>query len=220
MKPKTALLLSGSPKITRSASVNLGSLLLMKLEKFGYNSERINVNTSIRANAMNDLICKVNGSDVLIISSPLYVDSLPAPLISFLECYKNDNINQNKRLIAIINSGFPEPHQNSSAIEILRLFAKRNGFTWLGGFAIGGGGALTNADLNKTKLAKNIVSAFEESAICINEGKMIPASIIELGSKEIMPARLYTFFGQLGWILQSLKYKTTFRLWAKPYKFT
>ena len=217
MASKKALLLIASPKTNNGASNNLGSYFLNILLENGFDIDSVNVNVAIRNNCIHDLVQKVNSSDILIISTPLYVDSIPAPLITFLENYKDNNVLKNKKLIAIVNSGFPESSQNIYAVEILNHFAKNNGFTWLGGYTIGGGGLFSRGDLNKNKSAINIIRSFHEAALMVKQDRPIPQSVFELASKLLMPVRMYTFFGQLGWIIASLKHRSTHKLWAKPY---
>jgi len=217
MIDKKAILLIGSPKIFKSTSDKLGSFFLKYLEDIGYTTEKVNINVSIRNNALDDLIKLINDSDLLVISTPLYVDSLPAPLVVFLEKYQNSDLTNRKQLIAIVNSGFPEPNHNNSAIEILRLFAKHNNLDWLGGFAIGGGGAFGNVDMAKSPRAQFIRESFRESAIYLRDDLLIPADVFKKASTQVIPARLYTLFGQLGWIMQAIKYRTIFRLLDKPY---
>ena len=84
----------------------------------------------------------VAGSDLVILSFPLYVDSLPAPLLRALELIAGWRAEAGDRalpaggstgdgepaLVAICQSGFPEVEQSEIAIEICRDFAAAAGF--------------------------------------------------------------------------------------------
>lgn len=212
-----ALLLIGSPKRTGSTSEKLGHLLLKCLHEYGFGSHVEHIGNAIRNNNLNEVVEKVNESDIIIISTPLYVDSLPAPLISFLETYRNDHQNKDKMIVGIVNSGFPEPYHNNTAIENLRIFALQSDLIWSGGFAIGGGGAFNSDDLSTTKMAKNIVKAFEKAALFLSKRDPIPPEAIKLASYSLIPRWMYVMFGQIGWIVPSINYGTTFKLFHKPY---
>ncbi|RPH32790.1 MAG: hypothetical protein EHM93_07630 [Bacteroidales bacterium] len=217
MQNKTAILLIGSPKPFKSSSENIGKLLLGYLAKEGFATDIEHIGMAIREGAVDKVIHKVNNSDITIISTPLFVDSIPAPLISFLELYQNDKQKTNKKLIGIVNSGFPESFQNDTAIEVLRLFSIHNDFYWAGGFTIGCGGAFGSMDLHKSKMVKHIAESFQEAAICLSKGDTILKEVLEKASKPIMSTFIYVFFGQLGWYLQSIKYHNQFNLKARPY---
>ncbi len=217
MQNKTALLLIGSPKLFKSSSENIGKLLLDYLAELGFETEIENIGKALRKGVVDEIIHKVNNSEITIISTPLYVDSIPAPLVGFLELYKNDNQKSDKKLISIVNSGFPESFQNNTAVEVLRLFAIRNDFIWAGGFAIGCGGAFSGMDLHQSKMAEPIAESFKKAAKHLSDNEPIPLEVLEKASKPIMPTSMYLFFGQLGWYLQSIKYRTIFKLRTRPY---
>ena len=216
MQNKKAILLVGSPKVLGSSSENLGKLLLRYLSQSGCLTDIENISVAIRKDQLNELCDKVNNSDIVIISSPLYVDSLPAPVTYFLEEYTNDH-KKEKKLIGIINSGFPEPEQNNIANDILRLFAEQNGMNWIGGFCIGGGGALNNSKLETSGISKGITQSFKTIANCLSNDLEVSRSIFTDGSKLLMPKSIYIFFAHIGWYSQAIRNRSLFKLWAKPY---
>jgi hypothetical protein len=67
------------------------------------------------------------------------------------------------RLVGIVNSGFPETHQNAVALAICREFAAQSGFIWAGGLALGAGGAVGGQPLTEAKRSgpsvKNVIAA-------------------------------------------------------------
>jgi hypothetical protein len=89
------------------------------------------------------LLRLVDESDLIIFAFPLYVDSLHSQVIGTLELIakhvKGKHDLDEKRLVAISNSRFPESKQNITALAVCRLFAKQVGFNWAGGLAMGGG---------------------------------------------------------------------------------
>jgi len=173
---KKTLLLVGSPKYAGSSSESLGTYLLEQLSEKGIVTENIHINQLLKkTNGEEELLNAVNNCGLLILSFPLYVDSLPSGTIKALEIIAQDraqnrNVKENSKqqfMLAICQSGFPEAHQSNIALAICRCFAGEAGFTWAGGLALGGGGALIR--------------------------------------KSLMPGWIYLFMGNLVWRMQARK---------------
>ena len=76
------LLLVGSPKGLKSTSRALGTYLLRKLEAGGMATESMLVGAALHGQAnMARMLEAVDSADLVIVSFPLYVDQLPAPLV-------------------------------------------------------------------------------------------------------------------------------------------
>ncbi|SDY80163.1 NAD(P)H-dependent FMN reductase [Proteiniborus ethanoligenes] len=221
LKEKKALLLIGSPKVKNSTSESLGGYLLEGLIKVGYTSERLHIRSILKSN-VEELFSGVNAADIIIISSPLYVDSLPSPLIRAFELIANNRnekkIDKKQSLIAIVNSGFPEYFHNHTALRICENFACRNKFEWLGGFALGEGGAISgNPIKNLGGMTRNIVKALDMAAEAISNNESIPMEAIDLMSRKLIPIGMYTFIANRGWETQAKKFGVNKDLYARPY---
>ena len=84
--PRKALLLVGSPKPGASSSESLGAYLLEELEKRGVETQTMHVTKAVRSEeATEELLAAVDSADLVVLSFPLYIDSLPAPAIRALE---------------------------------------------------------------------------------------------------------------------------------------
>ena len=145
--PKCFLLLVGSPRGKKSTSESLGNYLLEQLREMGLETEKIWIYPSIKSQEKSsDLISAVDRFDTVIFASPLYVDSLPAPVTETMELIvnhrKTTKMTKKQQLLAISNCGFPEAHHNDTALAIYRLFATESGFEWAGGLALGMGAAM------------------------------------------------------------------------------
>ena len=219
-----ALLLIGSPKPASSTSESIGDFLLEQLYKQGIEGEKTKLTQILRQeDGENKLISSIDNCDILILSCPLYVDSAPAIVIKAMEliCNERKNREHNKRqiMLAISNCGFPEAHQNNTALEIYRHFAEKCGFQWAGGLALGCGGAISGRPLNSLGgMAGNIVKALDNTASAIAQGKCIPEEAVQLMGKPIVPNWLYTLMGQLGWKAQAKKYGVHKELDNRPYE--
>jgi multimeric flavodoxin WrbA len=222
-KYKNALLLIGSPKVERSTSASLGNYLLSKLEGSGMQFERAFIHRIInREEKFQSLLDMINKADLLILSFPLYVDSLPAPVIKAMELIKEQQNKlenkESKDFIAICNSGFPEASQSTVALKICRIFSKTCGFIWKGGIAIGGGGAINGRPLEGIGgMVRFIIAGLDLTAQAIMEGKEIPQEAIDIASKPFIPRYLYIRGGNLGWRIQTRRYSGGKKIKNKPY---
>ena len=150
---RTALLLVGSPFGFRSTSSSLGSYLMDRLTDKGFTTNKVHIHKSVRSQeGMEELLHLIRISDLVVLTFPLYVDSLPAPFIKAMERITKHREEaadtRRQKFVAISNSGFPEAQQNLIALEICRCFAQRSGFEWAGGLALGTGPAIRRKPLD------------------------------------------------------------------------
>jgi len=220
---KKALLLVGSPKGEKSTSLSLGNYLILRLEEFGIVYEKRFTHRLVnREEKKQDLLKMIDNADLIILSFPLYVDSLPAPVIKTMEFIneKKEKLEskKSKSFIAICNSGFPEASQSTIALQICRIFAKDCDFIWKGGIAVGGGGAIHGVPLQERGgMVRNVIKGLDLTAQALMDSKEIPQEAIDLISKKFIPSTLYSMFGNLGWKLQARRYSAKKKLRDKPY---
>lgn len=221
---KRALLLVGSPKGPGSTSDSIGTYLVDRLRVGSFDTEKFRIHPSIRSDkGRENLISAIDECDVLILAFPLYVDSLPSPVIRAMEfvARHRNSAKQFKRqgFLAISNSGFPEAHHNKTALAICRRFALESGFEWLGGLALGGGQAVDGRPLGKLGgMARNIRKSLDLTASALIEGRPIPEEAVSFMAKPITPVWMYTWFGELRWKRQARKHGVKNRLYDRPYQ--
>lgn len=218
---KKALMLIGSPKAKNSTSEALGNYLLNGLNKKGYIAEKLHIPATLKHDVQG-LIDKVNETDLLIIAFPLYVDSLPSPLIKALELIaehrNNHQSDKLQSLMVIINCGFPEAHQNDTALRICKSFASHANFKWLGGLAMGGGPAIGGKPIDQLGgMTRNLVKVLDMAIEAIADNKEIPIEAIDLMSAKLFPGWIFTLFADRGWKTQAKQYGVQRLLYAKPY---
>jgi len=134
---------NGSPKATDSTSERI----IKQVERlFGYKIEVYRAKQLIKEATSLEIIQEILNSDALLIVFPLYVDSLPAPLIELLTMLESasEHIMAKPKVYAIVNAGFFEAEQNKAALEMIEHFAKRLQLPWGYGIGIGGGGMLSS----------------------------------------------------------------------------
>lgn len=218
---KKALLLIGSPKPSRSTSESLAGHFGDQLKAKNWEVVSLNINATLRAEGgAEKLLTAVDGADTLVLAFPLYVDSLPAGATKALELIAahREASPVKQGLIAIVNNGFPDVHQNQPALEICRLFARQAGIEWLGGLALGGGGSISGQPLAKMRgMLRNVIKALNLAAESVAAGGKVPEEAIALLAKPIMPRWLYLLGGDFGWNQEARKNKVTKRLGDRPY---
>jgi Flavodoxin-like fold len=222
---KRALLLVGSPRTRKSTSNSLGGYLFEQLGKHNIQTETIYIHTTMysaeRTQAMLDA---VDAADLILLAFPLYVDSLPAPVMNALEQIAVHRVNQSETkphqlFAAISNCGFPEPDHNATALAICENFARLTHFDWADSLALGAGeGMVHGTPLNE--LDGRVIplkKALDLAAESLAQGMAIPAEAQALISKPFIPSWLYRAMGVYGWQQQAKPYRADKSLKRQPY---
>jgi multimeric flavodoxin WrbA len=195
--PQSAVLLAGSPRGGHSSSTVLGQALLTRLQARGVSSQVIQVSAAQRAPGGLDRLAEaVDGADLVVLSHPLYVDSLPAPVIRALEhlaaSRRSHPPKAGQRFVAIVQSGFPEAHQNHVAAAIGRRFAREAGFVWAGSLPMGAGGMIDGQSLERLGgRAAHIVKALDLAAAALAAGGPVPNEAAALMATPSIPHWAY-----------------------------
>jgi hypothetical protein len=223
MNGRKALFLVGSPRGMASVSHSLGTHLLFLLEERGMAIKKLPVYPAlVDEKKMAELLSAVDACSLLVLAFPLYVDHLPAPVIDLLrrisERRQGWQSPPSQAMAAIINCGFPETAHCNLAQEITRIFAKQAGFRFLGCLALGMGGAVGNRELAKAGgIVRHQVKALAQAAEYLSEGKEIPAAVIELMGRAMMPRWFYNLVADWGWKRSARKYGSSGCLNDRPF---
>jgi hypothetical protein len=225
MSGRRALALSGSPGAAGSStSESLARYLLRRLEERGFETEFARIGPALRSeDGVGELLAKVGKADLLILAAPLYVDGVPSPVIRTMEriaaALASAADCPGPRLVAMVNSGFPEARQIETALAIYRQFAKEAGLKWAGGLALGGGGVVSGKPLDELGgRVRNVTQALDQSAEALAAGLPVPEEAVSLLARPSMPGWLYTMVGSLGWRLLARKNKTKDSLKSRPHQ--
>lgn len=220
---KRAVLLVGSPRTKESTSASLGNYLVEQLNAGGVETQIFQIYTTLNTPAkMETLYQSLDTTDLIVLAFPLYVDTLPAPVIAALEkvAVHRKGTRRPLRFAAIANCGFPEAHHNDTALAVCAEFARENEFAWMGGLALGGGeGLVHGTPLNKLDgRAIPLKTALEQAAESLTAGKPIPQSARDLLAKPVIPSIVYRIMGGFGWRQQAKAWGAASRLKARPYQ--
>ena len=218
---RRALLLVGSPRTHKSTSNSLGGYLYEQLQVKAIEAETIYPHTVLRSAVKTQaLLDAVDAADLVTLAFPLYVDSMPAPVIEMLERlaeHRRGREGRPQAFAAIANNGFPESAHNVTALAICETFARQAGFEWAGSLALGGGQMLDGAPLTGGRTAR-IRQALDLAARALAEGQAIPTAAQELLDKPVVPHWAYRLMGGLGWRLQARHYGAWRSLKRQPYE--
>lgn len=223
MNNAKVLLLVASPRGAASTSRHVGEHLLSCLEKRGMALKTLPLYPALVDDKKSaELHAAIDMCSLLVLSFPLYVDHLPAPLIDLLrqvaERRQGRQGEARQMLAAIVQCGFPESAHCRPAQEIVRLFAAQAGFRFLGCLAFGMGGAIGNRPLAKAGfIVRHQVKALDDAAAFLAEGKEIPAETIARMGKPMMPRWFYNFVADMGWKRAAKKSGSSRRLYDAPY---
>lgn len=131
----SVLILNGSPRAPRSNSKRYAQLFSEACPLETVYFDLIKTEQAKVLEAMEET------SRVLLVF-PLYVDGLPVVLLEFLKYLEEHPPENRPTLSVLINCGFLELEQNNIAVEMIRLFARKNGYPMGAVLKIGGGEAI------------------------------------------------------------------------------
>lgn len=129
------LILNGSPRAPKSNSKRYAEIFR---ENCGVETQYYNISAKNHA----ELCDKFDDfSDVLLVF-PLYADAIPVTLLNFLKSLEVMPPENKPTISVLINCGFIEYYQNDIALEMVKLFCKRNGYRFGSVLEIGSGEAI------------------------------------------------------------------------------
>jgi hypothetical protein len=196
--PGKALLLNGSPKPGASTSESLVAYLGEELEKLGVSNRTVKLTKAVRSEEHTaELLAAIDGADLVVLSFPLYWDSLPGHVVRACELIAahraaarasvgsaDATAAERPAFVAIVQGGFPEVEQNAVAVEICRNFARAADLEWAGGLALGGGGMIYGAPLRKLgSRVKTAMQALDGAAAALAAGGPVPDEAVRLMAK-------------------------------------
>lgn len=207
------LVLVGSPKgVAASASGRLARVVVDRMEAHGWSSEWLHVHHAMASESRTEaLVRAVDGAELVLLAAPLYVDSLPAPVIAAMTRIAEDRRASESQTVpkfaALMNCGFLEPVQNLTAQGILENFAEACGFEWYGGVSLGAAG----------HMPKRVVSALKQTGDTLALNLPITSGLEEMTRDPVMPKRAYVIGGNAMWKRSAKKLGTQESLRARPY---
>jgi multimeric flavodoxin WrbA len=220
-RPRRALAFIGSHKPDgTSTSEALAGALLDALAARGWEVSRLHVRRAARAGREDArrLVEAAAAADLLILASPIYVDTLPAGVLAGLSALVDAGLPRPPALLPLLQCGFPERVHTTPALELLSAAARRMGAPWAGHLATGGGGALAGAELTRPAgRGWQQAKAIQQAADALDRGEPVPAEVSAGFGEPVVGAAVYRILGDLGWIRMAWGSGVVGRLWATPF---
>ncbi len=187
-------LICASPKLKNSAS---GALLN---DMKGYLAEKGEIieiglhQTSVSKEAAKRLC----DADAWVFAYPLYVDGIPAHLLSCLVqlqevCKEQSQIH----VYGIVNCGFYEGVQADLALEILRNWCAKSGLVWGGGVGVGGGGSL--GMMPQIQKGEGPKAPIDDALQVLADNVVEKKTTSDVYVSVAFPRTLYKMGAQMGW---------------------
>ena len=132
------LILNASPRAPRSNSKRYGELFAARCSLPAEAAAVTRTNHEELCRKLEDF------SQVLLVF-PLYADGIPVTLLRFLESLEAQPPARKPTVSVLINCGFLEYRQNDVAVEMVRLFCRRNGYPFGSVLKIGSGEAILDS---------------------------------------------------------------------------
>jgi multimeric flavodoxin WrbA len=221
--PRNTLLLVGSPRQLKSSSASIGGYLLERLQAKGIKTETVYIHRAMQNDEKLRAMCEaIDNADLCLLAFPLYIDSLPAPVLSAMREIARHRAGTavHGGLATIANCGFIESHHNEHALATCAAFAHSAGLRWLGGIPIGGGEGL----IQQKKLSELGVpaipykKALDQVADAISAGSPVPDEARKRLAKPFIPAWIYRLFGSMRWKKEARQHGVRKNINAKPYR--
>lgn len=186
--------INGSPKRRNSAS----QVLLDDLKVCVSTKHEI-VNIKLHTSVVSDeTLEQLNSMDALVFAFPLYVDGVPAHLLSCLIQIEKSNIkNKNIQIYGIVNCGFYEGKQADQAMRVLKNWCAKAGFVWGTGVGVGGGGSL--AMMAGLKFGTGPKAPIDKTLGVLAEKMVTKQSCEDLYTSVGFPRFLYILAAHSGW---------------------
>lgn len=226
MKRKKVLILVGSPKAAKSTSGALAAFLSECLVGKGMEVEQMRIVSSVKSTeGLERLYASLGAADAVVLCSPLYIDSLPAPVVKMMEqiALRREGADSTRRpaFIAVSNSGFPEAFHSEISLAICRKFAAEAGLEWRGGLALGGGEAIAGEPLRTAGgKARFVRRSLELTADAISADVAVPEEAIRLMARPSIPKWMYLLIGGIGWKWRALRKGALGKISNRPYNRT
>jgi len=187
-------LISGSPKVNNSASRTLLEDLKCyfsekaEIVEFGFHA------TSISEEVLEEL----NKTDAWVLAFPLYVDGIPAHLLSCLIQLEEAKLtNHNIHIYSVVNCGFYEGIQAEPALKILQNWCAKAGYVWGTGMGIGGGGSL--ATMSKMKPGQGPKAPIDKAMSMLADQILRQEAYENMYVSVAFPRFVYKMGAHLGW---------------------
>lgn len=186
------MILNGSPRAPKSNSRQYAGI-------FSQYCRKETAYFNITAKNHEQLCMEAEKYSDMLIVFPLYADALPVTLLNFLKTLET-NPPHNKPVISVlVNCGFLEYRQNETAVSMMQLFCKQNGYRFGSVLMLGSGEAILGTPFRF--IAKRAIRKLAES--------VAEKRYTTLHASMPMPKRLFIMAADRYWTNYGKRYGIT-----------
>lgn len=222
MKRTKAVVLIGSPKKGSSTSRSLAEHLVTQLKNEGMDVETYHIVESITDPVRSREIWDgFRDAGLIVISTPLYVDSLPSEVVAWMETAgrKGTEIVKGTRLLAMVQCGHPDVDQTAVAVDILKNFSDQLGCEWAGALQMPMGPAIDGRSLPEAKgAARHAVKALNMTAEALANGMEVPVEAFQEMQVRPIPVFIYLMVANRMWKRRAKDNGVRYQLMNMPYR--
>ncbi|MBN2093403.1 NAD(P)H-dependent oxidoreductase [candidate division KSB1 bacterium] len=182
------LLLSGSYRGNNTTSNSILKYLSQHIENENYVISHLKLSSHVPDTKNDEAIFNhINKADLIVMCSPKYNLSLPAPVMYLFEMLyqrKSELVPKTRKFISILQ--FEAPVGGSTAQKICHNFSDNMGFHWYGSLTLPGAGEINGKPLEESgNMMKNIRKAIILTAKAISNDQPVPEKARKIGAKQM-----------------------------------
>jgi len=221
--PSKVLLVVGSPQKERSTSSSLGNFLMDRMKERGASVERVFAYDLFDNEAMaQEALQMLSAADLVVMASPVYVDSLPSQVMRFMEqtyARLGPGSMSGKHFVGMVNMAFSEKVQGETAVRIMHEYALDMGFSWTGGLILPQGPMIMGRRMDEIGgSAHRVKGALQMTAEAIMSGNDTPREAKEMMARTMAPPWIYNIIVNHMFKKQAAQNGVKRRLYDIPYK--
>lgn len=216
--PHVALWVGSAKPPGTSASEKLGTFLVKQLAERGWTHETVQARrvAKLKRGRAPKLVEALRRADLVILASPVYVDTLPALVLEGLSDLRGADLGTTA-LLPLVQCGFPELLHTETAVAAAAQAAAQLGLRWAGHLAMGGGGVAAGQSIEEAGVLHGQRNALVAAAEALAEGRGVEEATRAAFADTWMSDRAYRSAASFGWLAQAWKHGALARLWDRPF---
>ncbi|QLH75175.1 MAG: hypothetical protein HPY73_06800 [Methanomassiliicoccales archaeon] len=215
-----ATLLVGCPRTEGSVSSTLGAYMLDLLKNKGFSvSIHYLVDDIWSKESYDGMMEDVATSDILVLSYPLLMDSLPSDVIRWMELLRDERPVgwQRPSLIAIGNCDSPDPRDLDVSLAIIKNFCSSVGIRYLGGLRFPMGMSLDGKTLAEVgSKGRSAAQALELATDALADGQDVPDEAADLMASRPMSELIYLMSHNRKWKRKAMANGKKLNIYDRP----
>lgn len=217
------LILNGSPRKGKSTTGVFTESFVNHYRALGGEADLLRAGEPIGSQEeISKLQLLLETADCIGLFFPLYVDSLPSNLLSWMNAMEAI-LNEKPRpkplkVFYTTQCGYPITENMKHAVMNCRFFTEAIHGQWLGGLSYGGGVMINGRALKELgRKGEKLDQVFKDMAACIQAGSMIPDAVTRPVYQKNNPFLFFLMVPLLNFIIRQDEKKAGLDFMSRPY---